>query len=855
MENASPGPALRQFGKYAIDGIAGAGGMGVVYRATDTVLGRTVALKFLPPAFEDDAAGRERFLREAITASALDHPNIGTVFGVEEHEGRRAIVLAYYAGGSLRERLQHGPLPVNQALDIAAQIAAGLAAAHARNIVHRDIKPANILFSEDGMAKVADFGLAKVWTDCGVTAPGATAGTAGYMAPEQITGDAAGPPADVWALGVVLCEMLLGRRPFRADSYDGMSRAVLRDEPDLDGIPSRLAPLLKRALKKKASQRFSSAREMLAEIASIRGGLTGAPQEVTITMAPPARTSRRRYGRLALAAVLLLAGIAGVWLWRERSWRPRARQVAVLPLQFAGDSSLGPLADGLTSLLVDTLRAASESNPRLRVAAASEVARIRATNVAEARRDLGADIVLTGTLVREGGTLRATLNLVNAREERIEQTAGAARPAAEVAGLENDLAQRAEALLGLRPAPRVNSLERLQAASPAAYHAYVEAAGLLQGWADLQNPDGAMALLDEARRSAPENAAVDTALCRAYRLKYQRTSDPHWLDLADAPCRRAPAIDATFTPAWIERGDYRVQRGETAGGIEDLQRAASLDPSSETAARLLAAAYDTAGLHDKARATAQKAAGANPESWNAYYELGEIYLKSGNFDKAIQAYSRATQLAPGNNWSWTRLGTAYSMAEHLPEAERAYQRALAIAPTFAAYNNLANVFLAEQRFAEAGAAYEKALEINPRQDRIWGNLGAAYSRMPGKQAESRDAYRRAAELCRETLKATPDDAVKISNLASYEAFEGQRAEPLERIQKALALAPKDLDVLYNAVETYEYLGFREQALLWIGKMLEQGFPVKDLERSVVLADLRRDSRYKALVAGHPGESR
>ncbi|HVN05031.1 MAG TPA: serine/threonine-protein kinase, partial [Bryobacteraceae bacterium] len=574
MEGASSSPSLRQFGKYSITGVAGAGGMGVVYRATDTVLGRTVALKFLPPAFEDDAAGRERFLREAITASALDHPNIGTVFGLEEHEGRRAIVLAYYAGGSLRDRLRQGPLPVSQALDIASQIASGLAAAHARNIVHRDIKPANILFSEDGMAKVSDFGLAKVWTESGLTAPGATAGTAGYMAPEQITGDAVGPPADVWALGVVLYEMLLGRHSFQGDSYAAVSRAVLHDEPDVAGIPPHIAPLLKRALKKKASQRFPSAREMLAEIGAIRGGLAGVPQDLTITMAPPARTRRRRYGWLALACVLLLAGIAGVLLWRERSWSPRARQVAVLPLQFAGDASLAPLADGLTGLLIDTLRTAAESNPRLRIAAASEVARIHASNVAEARRGLGADVVLTGTLVREGGTLRATLNLVDAREEKIEKTANAARPAGEVASLENDLALKAEALLGLKAAPRVSSLERLQAASPSAYHAYVEAAGMLRGWTDLQNPDGAITLLDATSRNVPDNAAVETALCQAYRLKYQRTSDAQWLDLADAPCRRAPASDPTFAPAFIERGDYRVQRGDTAGGIEDLQRAA-----------------------------------------------------------------------------------------------------------------------------------------------------------------------------------------------------------------------------------------------------------------------------------------
>ena len=324
---------------------------------------------------------------------------------------------------------------------------------------------------------------------------------------------------------------------------------------------------------------------------------------------------------------------------------------------------------------------------------------------------------------------------------KIEKTSNAARPAGEIANLENDLALRAEELLGLKPVPRVTSLERLQTASPSAYHAYVEADGLLQGWTDLQNPDAAIKLLDEARRSAPENAAIDTSLCRAYRLKYLRTSDPHWLDLADAPCRRAPAIDATFTPALIERGDYLVQRGDTSERYwRPPARGGARSTSSETALRrFLAAAYDSSRRRftDKAQATAQKAADANPQSWSAYYELGEIYLKSGRFDKAIQAYNRATELAPGNNSSWTRLGSAYSLAERLPEAEKAFLRALAIVPTFAAYNNLANLYLREERFAEAGAAYEKALEINPRQDRIWGNLGAAYSRMPSRSRADR----------------------------------------------------------------------------------------------------------------------
>jgi serine/threonine-protein kinase len=413
-------------------------------------------------------------------------------------------------------------------------------------------------------------------------------------------------------------------------------------------------------------------------------------------------------------------------------------------------------------------------------------------------------------------------------------------------------------MLGLKPSPRVSSLARLQAASPGAYREYVQGTGLLQGWKDLQNPDAAIPLLEQANGAAPGNAAVQTALCQAYRLKYQRTSESGWLDAADVPCRRAPEADPGFVPALIERGDFRVQRGDVQGGIQDLERAFAMDPASETATGFLAAAYDAAGLHEKAEAMLQKAAQANPNSWNAYYKLGEIYLRSGRLAEAAGAFQRATQLAPENNGAWTRLGSSLSKGERLAEAEKAFLHSLQIAPTFPAYANLGNLYLRQERLAEAGVAYEKALEKNPKQQRIWGNLAAAYSRMPGKQDQSRDAYRRAAELCRAAVAATPDDAVAISDLASYEAFAGERAEPLALIQKALALAPKDLEVLYNGVEVYEYLGFREQALLWMSKLLEQGFPAKDLGRSVVLSDLRRDRRYQELVTAnvaHPPAGR
>ncbi|HUJ83762.1 MAG TPA: serine/threonine-protein kinase, partial [Candidatus Acidoferrales bacterium] len=206
-------------GNYQILAMAGAGGMGVVYKALDIKLERTVALKFLPPELNASEKDRERFLKEARTASSLDHPNIGVIHGVEETpDGHAFIVMAFYEGESLTQKIRRGPLPVRDAVDIAIQMAKGLEAAHARNIVHRDVKPSNVLITQHGLAKIVDFGLARVVTSPTMTQTGGTSGTVGYMSPEQSLGKPIDLRTDIWALGVVLAEMLAGQNPFWRDS-------------------------------------------------------------------------------------------------------------------------------------------------------------------------------------------------------------------------------------------------------------------------------------------------------------------------------------------------------------------------------------------------------------------------------------------------------------------------------------------------------------------------------------------------------------------------------------------------------------------------------------------------------------
>src|SRR5271169_4985341 len=261
-------------GNYKILGLAGAGGMGVVYRALDVKLERTVALKFLPEHIVSSDEDKERFLREARTASSLDHPNIGVIHGLEETgDGRSFIVMAYYAGETLVRKMRRGPLLMAEAVDIAIQIGEGLGAAHVGAVVHRDIKPSNVILTQSGVAKIVDFGLARL-ASTGSTQSVSTAGTIGYMSPEQTVGKFVDQRTDIWSLGIVLVEMVTGKNPFSRETPATTIYAILNDPPlPMDEIPLDLLRVIYRALSKEPATRYQSCREMVADLKEVRSHL------------------------------------------------------------------------------------------------------------------------------------------------------------------------------------------------------------------------------------------------------------------------------------------------------------------------------------------------------------------------------------------------------------------------------------------------------------------------------------------------------------------------------------------------------------------------------------------------------
>src|SRR6202522_2606429 len=340
-------PSGTKLGPYEIVAPIGAGGMGEVYRAKDTRLGRDVAIKVLPEAFARDADRLRRFEQEARAVAALNHPNILAIHDIGEYNGAPFLVSELLEGHSLREELNGGALPTRRAVEDASQIAEGLAAAHDKGIVHRDLKPENVFVTKDGRLKILDFGLAKLAKLQAAadenatldatpqdTSPGVVLGTVGYMSPEQVKGEAADARSDIFALGTILYEMLSGQRAFRRDTSAETMTAILKEEPaelSLTGkaISPALERIVRRCLEKKPLQRFQSARDLAFNLEGLSGvssssGATGTPAAVATEQK---RSSRARVMQVAAGPLLLV-------LVAARRWMLGRRTGAVAPLSY-----------------------------------------------------------------------------------------------------------------------------------------------------------------------------------------------------------------------------------------------------------------------------------------------------------------------------------------------------------------------------------------------------------------------------------------------------------------------------------------------------------------------------------------
>src|SRR5271156_3956069 len=502
IKNAlSPGEIV---GNYQILGIAGAGGMGVVYKAFDQKLERTVALKFLPPSLISSPKEKDRFLREARAASSLDHPNIGVSYGIDETpDGRCYIVMAFYEGDSLAHEIREGPIPREKAIDIALQMASGLEHAHGHRIVHRDIKPSNVMVTPDGVPKIVDFGLARLIKSEIDSESGGTAGTVGYMSPEQTLGKPVDQRTDIWAWGVVLVEMLTGSSPFWRGSIPATVNAILHEPPQrTDQLPASLQPIVYHALAKDPDARYQSCADLQQDLESAKDEIHSSSEQidqsaptrsitperfkdyVSAATGPAAKHGSRRRTVIpwfvaSIVAVLLITGIFFGKSLREylqdKFFAEPQRHIAVLPFDNIGnDPANEPLAEGLMDTMAGKLSNLEVNNRSLWVVPASEVRRRNTNDPSSALRDLGATLVVKGSLERNGQDVHLTANLIDTKSMRQIGSVALENRSGDLLSVQDQTVSELARLMDVTPRNNRES-DASGGGKPAAYEDYLEA--------------------------------------------------------------------------------------------------------------------------------------------------------------------------------------------------------------------------------------------------------------------------------------------------------------------------------------------------------------------------------------------
>ncbi|MBP1610447.1 MAG: serine/threonine protein kinase with repeat, partial [Acidobacteria bacterium] len=430
----------KALGNYRVVEKLGSGGMGVVYKAEDTTLGRFVALKFLPEAVSKDRHALERFQREAKAASALNHPNLCTIHEIRQHGGQHFIAMEYLEGQTLKQHILGKPLQTDEILDLGIQIADGLDAAHAGEIIHRDIKPGNIFITKRGHAKILDFGLAKLnvgkqkiesaapteTMEEMLTIPGTAVGTIAYMSPEQVRGEALDTRTDIFSLGVVLYEMATGKRPFEGTTSGVVFNAILSQAPTAPirlnpDLPGELERIINKAMEKDRKLRYQAASELCIDLQRLKRDSDSGKSLVTAAEATQAKAGRRWLLYAALAVVLVAIAGTGAYVYLGRGGEP-IDSIAVMPfVNVGGDPDTEYLSDGISESLINNLA----QLPNLRVVPRSVTFRYKGIEVDAQKvgKDLNVRSILMGRVVQRGDSLNVQAELVDV--QKVSQLWGA----------------------------------------------------------------------------------------------------------------------------------------------------------------------------------------------------------------------------------------------------------------------------------------------------------------------------------------------------------------------------------------------------------------------------------------------
>jgi len=863
------------FGHYKISKRIGSGGMGEVYLATDMIAGRKAALKLLPLRFTGHAERLKRFQQEAHAVVALNHPNILTIYEIGEDHSTHYIASELIEGETLSQRLTRGRMELSEAVDVAIQAASALAAAHQAGIVHRDVKPENIMLRPDGYVKVLDFGIAKLAEqELPTSMPkdealflvetnlGSVLGTVRYMSPEQARGGHINKSTDIWSLGVVLYEMVIGHAPFSGDTPKEVMSSILEKEPppltrSVAHAPAELQQIIGKALRKDPAQRYRSAHELLEALKGLR-------RELEFKLQRAAAPLWLRWAR-SPAALVLAFTIAALALafpfYRHRNPAispPSDKSIAVLPLQnLSDDKENAFLADGVQDELLSNLSKIKD----LKVISRTSVMQYKSgtrRNLKEIAQQLGVSNVVEGSVRRSGDRVRVSVQLIDARTDRHLWGENYDRTLADSVSLQGELATDIADAVGATLSPQEKARVHAKSTNnPAAYDAYLRARAIPVGWGfhaegDVEN---AIRLYQEAVKFDP-----NFTLAWAYLSIAQIQSI--WKGFEPSAARRAAAKDSLDHALALDPNlpEVHLARGyheeDDTRALAEFRQAEKGLPNSAEVIEAIARRQRVLGRWDEAVANLQRAIELDPRDIRASNNLALTYCAMRRFPEAVATLDRVLAWDPTNARALLTKADALVAIGDLQAAEPL------LANPELPPGRRAQYALFQRNYAAAVQILSRDSAVGRRERDPHDILSLAFSQqLAGDLSAARATYEKAIENFRRELeKDSGADAFTHAGLGTAYAGLGEAASAIAEGQKAIGLLPSSKnpefgpDVEGEMARIYAQLGDADHAIPMLKRLLRTQHPSAafltpaTLRLDPIWDPIRNDPRFQKLAA-------
>ncbi len=860
-------PAGTAFGRYRIETLLGEGGMGAVYKAYDTELNRTVALKLVRPELATNRQTMERFRQELLLASSISHKNILRIHDLGDWQGIKFITMAFVEGSDLAGLIErHGRLPMERALRFTRQFCAALEAAHNEGVVHRDLKPQNILIDASDNLYVSDFGLAKSLEamDSVGTRTGQILGTPRYMSPEQVEARDVDCRSDLYSAGLIIYEMFTAELPFRGDSamqlmYQRVSEPPRDPRSVVPDLPDYLAHLILRCLAKDPARRYQNAGEILRDLESMRAApvrdLAGSK---TISIQIPKPT--RRGSLIAAVAALALTGtlaaipttrnaIRGLFAGTGAAQNGIQHRLAVLPLSLGDASDLKYIADGVG----DALTAKLSGLHNVYVADSGTLtAAVLKQDDAKLAKTLGVTMLVKGTLQASGDRISITLKMEDTEKKRaplIKEFSGVRQ---DLLTLEDEMFNALANSLVIRQttAEKARTTAR-PTQDVGAYELYLKGVNLIRG------RRSSVAVVKEALDQFDQATKVDASFALAYSgiadaciRMWQETKDVSWTQRAVSAAEQAERLNDNLPQVHNSLGTVYSSTGKTNEAFAEFKRALALEPNSDAGLRRLGTAYQRAGQLDLAVGAFAQAVKINPYYWNNHNSLGGAYYRVGQNEKALEAYKEVVRLNPEEGRGWGNMGAAYYRLGDWVSCIAALEKAIQLDPSFRFQLGVAYFF--QGRYGDAAKAFESVVQEDPENAEKRVSLADAYrwSNQPEKAAA---AYSKAIDLALNELKADPKSTTALGILAVSFARTGDPKQALERIRQARQIDRKENILMYREATVHTLASRLPEALASLKEALQNGYSPHEARADPDLKPLRDLPQFEALMrdAGKP----